>query len=63
MREFCEQGYALVMTSTDIEEIVSIADVVITMFRGRIIARREGSEISTHAILADITHPTAEPSP
>jgi ABC-type sugar transport system ATPase subunit len=63
MRAFCEQGYALVMTSTDIEEIVSIADVVITMFRGRIIARREGREISTHAILSDITHPTAEISP
>jgi ABC-type sugar transport system ATPase subunit len=60
MREFCEQGYALVMTSTDIEEIVSIADVVITMFRGRIIARREDSEISAHAILADITNPAAQ---
>jgi ABC-type sugar transport system ATPase subunit len=58
MRAFCELGYALVMTSTDIEEVVGIADIVITMFRGRIIAQREGRDISMHAILADITNPT-----
>jgi len=57
MREFCEAGYALVMTSTDLEEVVGMADVVITLFRGRAIARYEGSEISMPAILADITHP------
>lgn len=58
MRAFCELGYALVMTSTDLEEVVGIADVVITMFRGRIVAHREGREISMHAILADITDPS-----
>ena len=57
MREFCDTGYALVMTSTDLEEVVGMADVVITLFRGRTIARYEGPEISMRAILADITHP------
>jgi ABC-type sugar transport system ATPase subunit len=46
------------MTSSDLEEVVGIADIVITMFRGRMIARYEGSAISMHAILADITHPS-----
>jgi ABC-type sugar transport system ATPase subunit len=58
MRDFCGLGYALVMTSSDLEEVVGIADIVITMFRGRMIARYEGSAISMHAILADITHPS-----
>ena len=57
MREFCDAGYALVMTSTDLEEVVGMADIVITLFRGRTIARYAGSEISMRAILADITHP------
>ena len=38
MREFCAQGYALVMTSSDLEEIVGLGDIVITMYRGRQVA-------------------------
>ena len=30
MRTFCEEGYALVMASSDLEEIVGVGDVVIT---------------------------------
>jgi ribose transport system ATP-binding protein/rhamnose transport system ATP-binding protein len=60
MREFCDAGYSLVMTSTDLEEVVGMADIVITLFRGRTIASYEGSEISMRAILADITHPNTE---
>ena len=35
MRSFCEDGYALVMASSDLEEIVGLGDVVITLYRGR----------------------------
>ena len=35
MRSFCDQGYALVLASSDLEEIVGIGDVVITLYRGR----------------------------
>jgi ABC-type sugar transport system ATPase subunit len=58
MRELCGQGNVLIMTSSDLEEIVGVADVVITMYRGRTVARYEGEEITMPAILADITHPT-----
>jgi ABC-type sugar transport system ATPase subunit len=57
MRELCAQGNVLIMTSSDLEEIVGIADVVITMYRGRAVARYEGEQIAMAAILADITHP------
>jgi ribose transport system ATP-binding protein/rhamnose transport system ATP-binding protein len=57
MRELCAQGNVLIMTSSDLEEIVGIADVVITMYRGRTVARYQGEQIIMPAILADITHP------
>ncbi|MGH7090071.1 MAG: sugar ABC transporter ATP-binding protein, partial [Stellaceae bacterium] len=63
MRAFCDAGFALVMSSADLEEVVGIADIVITMFRGRVIARYEGEQISMSSILADITHPADAADP
>jgi ABC-type sugar transport system ATPase subunit len=57
MRELCDLGAALIMTSSDLEEVVGIADVVITVYRGRLVARYEGDGIAMASILADITHP------
>jgi len=58
MRELCELGSALIMTSSDLEEVVGIADVVITLYRGRVISSYEDDSIVMSSILADITHPT-----
>jgi ABC-type sugar transport system ATPase subunit len=57
MRELCELGCALIMTSSDLEEVVGIADIVITLYRGRVVARYQRDSIAMSAILADITHP------
>jgi ABC-type sugar transport system ATPase subunit len=57
MRRFCEQGYAIVMTSSDLEEIAAMADIVYTMYRGRGVARYEGTAIEGPIILRDIAHP------
>jgi ABC-type sugar transport system ATPase subunit len=57
MRELCAQGNVLIMTSSDLEEIVGIADVVVTLYRGRVVARYEREQIAMATILADITHP------
>lgn len=59
MRSFCEEGYALVMASSDLEEIVGVADVVITLYRGHQVGQYRRSEVSMHRIVADITHPVA----
>lgn len=57
MRDFCSEGYALLMTSSDLEEVVGLADFVITLYRGRVIAGYEGVDIDISTILSDITHP------
>jgi ABC-type sugar transport system ATPase subunit len=57
MRELCDLGAALIMTSSDLEEVVGIADIVITLYRGRVVARYERDRIVMSSILGDITHP------
>ena len=58
MRAFCTQGYALVMTSSDLEEIVGLGDIVITMYRGRQVGRYARHEVTMGRIVSDITHPS-----
>jgi ABC-type sugar transport system ATPase subunit len=58
MQELCDLGAALVMTSSDLDEVVGIADMVITLYRGRVVARYKGDDIAMASILADITHIT-----
>lgn len=57
MREFCAQGHALVMTSSDLEEIVGLGDVVVTMYRGRQVDGYAREDVTMHRLVADITHP------
>jgi ribose transport system ATP-binding protein/rhamnose transport system ATP-binding protein len=59
LREFCDLGYVLLMTSSDLEEVVGIADTVITMYRGNTVATYDRNRISMSSVLADITHPVA----
>jgi ABC-type sugar transport system ATPase subunit len=60
MRSLCARGYVLIMTSSDLEEVVGMADVVYTIFRGRIVDRHENADVDLARILADITHPDGE---
>ncbi|MFL6804663.1 MAG: sugar ABC transporter ATP-binding protein [Xanthobacteraceae bacterium] len=60
MREFCARGYALVMTSTDLEEIIGLGDIVITLYRGRQVGSYARHEVTMHRIVSDITHPTEQ---
>ena len=57
MRDLCDQGYALIISSSDLEEVVGIADRVITMYRGRAVVHYARGEIDMARILADIIHP------
>jgi ABC-type sugar transport system ATPase subunit len=59
MREFCERGYAVVLTSSDLEEIVGLGDTVVTMFRGRQVATYARNDVTMARVVADITHPIA----
>lgn len=57
MRELCSQGYGLLVASTDLEEVVGLGDVVITMYRSRQVGQYRGNDINMQHIIADITHP------
>ena len=57
MRRFCEQGYAVVMTSSDLEEIIGLGDTIITMFRGRQVGVYGRHDVTMARLVADITHP------
>jgi len=59
IRQFCDRGYCLVMASSDIEEVLGMADVIVSMYRGRQIATYRRGEADVHRVLADITHPVA----
>ena len=45
MRELCDQGFSLLVASSDLEEVAGIADIVVTTYRGEIVARYERGEI------------------
>ena len=57
MRELCDQGFSLIVASSDLEEVAGIADIAVTMYRGAIVGRYERDAIDIGRILADITHP------
>jgi ribose transport system ATP-binding protein/rhamnose transport system ATP-binding protein len=59
MREFCAHGHALVMASSDLEEVLGIADLIVTMYRGRQVGSYVRGQVSMRQVLADITHPAA----
>jgi ABC-type sugar transport system ATPase subunit len=57
MRRLCREDYVLVMASSDIEEVVGMADIVVTLYRGRVVASYEGAAIRMSSILRDIASP------
>ena len=60
MREFCALGHGLVVTSSDLEEIVGLGDIVITMYRGKQVGVYSREEVTMHRVVSDITHPLEE---
>ena len=59
IRGFCDRGYCVVMASSDIEEVLGMADRIISMYRGHQVGSYRRGEADMHRVLADITHPAA----
>lgn len=57
MRELCDLGYLLVMTSSDLEEVLGVSDIIITLYRGKQVNRYLRDQVTMHQVLSDITHP------
>ncbi len=60
MRSLCRDGFSILMASTDIEEVIGMSDVVVTMFRGASVASYRAKEVLRSQVLADIVHQERE---
>ncbi|BCH29372.1 ribose import ATP-binding protein RbsA [Mesorhizobium sp. L-8-10] len=56
LRRLCDVGYTIVMATTDMEELIGLSDVIVTMYRGRKVNQYSRGEVSRDRILMDITH-------
>ena len=61
MRHLCAEGCALVVASSDLEEIVGLGDEVFTMYRGGIVGHYMRADVTMQMVVADIIHPVAAP--
>lgn len=55
IREAALAGVSVVFASTELDEILDLAQTVVTMFAGRIVATRPRSEVTAAMISADMT--------
>ena len=55
VREAARGGTAVIFSSTELDEVLDLADVVVTIFHGRIVSVVSRAEASASAILADMT--------
>jgi ribose transport system ATP-binding protein len=62
MKELCEQGAAVVLISSDLPEILHLANRVYVMHRGRLRAELAGPDLTEANILANFFDPTVEPT-
>lgn len=56
VRRVAGEGAIVVFTSTELEEILDLADEVVTMRAGRIIGRHERADVDEHVLLGEMTH-------
>jgi ABC-type sugar transport system ATPase subunit len=57
MRNFCALGWGILVASTDFAEAVGIADVVATVYRGRLVRSYRVPNVAIPQIVADVTQP------
>jgi ABC-type sugar transport system ATPase subunit len=55
VRDAARAGTAVVFSSTELDEVLDLADVVVTLFHGRIVSVVPRAQASAAAILADMT--------
>lgn len=60
VRGAARNGITVIFASTEIEEILDLADDIVTMRAGRIVGRHGRRETNTEMLLAEMTHGTPE---
>ena len=56
IRGAAAEGNAVIFSSTELDEVLDLADVIVTMFAGRIVSVRKRSEVTAASVLTDMTH-------
>ena len=57
LRRLADEGLAIVFASSDSQEVLGLADSIITFYRGTEVSRYEASAIDEVTLTRDITHP------
>jgi ribose transport system ATP-binding protein len=53
MRDLARNGVAMLVSTSDYEEVVQVADRAVVMARGRVVAELDGDEITTSRLLSE----------
>ncbi len=53
MRELAKQGVAMLISTSDYEEVVQVADRAVVMSRGRVVSELAGDDITTSRLLSE----------
>jgi ABC-type sugar transport system ATPase subunit len=56
IRAAAASGDAVIFSSTELDEMLELADVIVTMFAGRVVSISQRSEVNATSVLADTTH-------
>ena len=60
LRRFADQGIAVLIVTSDIEEVTRISDTIVVMSRGRVVARHKASEVDRAQLIRQAAADTAE---
>jgi ABC-type sugar transport system ATPase subunit len=57
IRDLCDSGFVILISGSDLEEMLGICDTVITMYKGRQVGQYSRQDLTMEQALSDITHP------
>jgi len=62
LRDLCRSGMAVIISSSDAEEILGLSDTIMTFYRGRLTASRPHGEWTEAELLREVVHEEAAAS-
>ena len=62
LRTLANRGLGIIFASSDIDEVIGLADIVATFFRGELVSIMPSADRTTKQVLGEISHarPAAE---
>ena len=56
VRLAADSGATVIFASSELDEILELADVVFTVFNGKVVSRRPRHEVTAAQVLSEMTH-------